>query len=138
MNDVKDELMHYGVPGMKWGKSNSRSISDNEKREKRSSKDFNNLKSKVSIASKDLNAFLKDRREHTYMIDGSTTGNRIVIDNPTLRNKATASSAKVDRMVSELSKKYENVSAIPNKDLTTGKMYVEVSLGSNFERLDFD
>lgn len=129
MTTVQDELMHYGVLGMKWGRRSNIS---------KESKDFNKLKSTVSKASKDLDTYFKDQKEHTYSVDGSTTGNVIVINNAKLEKKAIASSAEVDKLVSNLSKKYSNISAVPNKDIETGKMYVDIVLGTKSERLMVD
>ena len=131
MNEIKNELMHFGVLGMKWGVRRAANKASNSSKKENS--DFNKLKSTVKTATKDAVSALDSVKEFTV-----AGGGKISVFDSRLEKAAVKSGAKVDKMISSLSKKYSNVSAIPNKDLDTGKMYVDISLNGKTERITAD
>ena len=61
------------------------------------------------------------------------------MDDPRLVRKAEKADAKVNRLMAKLNKKYENkVSATFQHDVETGKMYVDLMLGSKTDRVNIN
>lgn len=85
------------------------------------------------------NQYAKIRNQNTYRVDGGS--NSIVMNTPQLQ-KAYRNSAKygrkVDKYVAKMSKKYSNASAIPNRDVKSGKMYADIVLGNEKRRVYAD
>lgn len=108
---------------------------------KRQEKDMRGLEKTVKKAAGAMDQYLEFRRSHSYrrLNDaGQVVETGIYIDDPKLRKSAEKYSKRVDTMVSTLSKKYDRVSAIPERDAETGKMYVDIIVGNKTSRVYSD
>lgn len=138
-----EELYHYGVPGMRWGnrKGSIKSavvgaakkyadFANNTNKQV----DFNRLKKASKKASKAGGKYIDFVEKHSY----DTNMGQVYVDNKKLLRSAIRNSRKVDNLVTELSMKYKNVSAIPGKNQETGKRYVDLTIDNKKERIDVD
>ena len=66
-------------------------------------------------------------QKHLDYIEKHRSGNLVIYNRKLLAN-ATKYSRAVDKMVVKMSKKYDTVMAIPEKDIRTGEMYVDIAL----------
>lgn len=109
-----------------------RSLDNNEKQ------DMAKFKKAGTKAASTATAALNFRKQHTF--DTSDLGpdiTKVYIDNPKLVAKAERADAHVNRLMSQLNKKYNGtVSAAFKQDSDTGKQYVDLMLGSQKDRVD--
>ena len=98
--------------------------------EKKTDRDMRKLEDTVKKAS---TAF----QRHLDFMENHRSGN-IQIYNTKLLKKAQTYGKDVDVMVNKLSKRYARVSAVPEKDTKTGKMYVDIILNDKTSRIDVD
>ena len=134
------ELYHYGVKGMRWGvrRYQNKDGSLTAIGKKRQDRDMQKLESVVKKAGNAINKYNRFIESHTYTVSGSNSGNSIVIENPALRSKAIKLSKNVDKVIAKLEKRYDTVSAIPEKQARTGKMYVDVMIDDKKSRVFMD
>lgn len=132
-------LCHHGIKGMKWGirryqnKDGSFTPAGEKrwaKKDARSDRDMRNLEETAKKAGTAM-------QRHLEFMDKHKSGN-LYIYNRNLLAEANKRSKDVDKMVLKLSKKYDLVSVIPEKDIQTGKMYVDVTIDNKKSRIDID
>lgn len=172
---MDNELKHYGVLGMRWGRRKGRSAitreaalnrktnreagiknegtrAGNTRKEalkkakafKEASKkaneevDFKNLKNTSKKALDAFDKYDKFNKDHTYEVEGLGDIKYGYIVNPKLERKAIKYSKQVDKMVANMSKRYDTVSALPAYDKKTGKAYIDVTINGQTERIKQD
>jgi hypothetical protein len=135
---VSEIIYHHGIKGQKWGvrrfQNEDGTLTTAGK--KRINKDMNKIEKAIRKAGKATAKYLDFTSSHTYSVSGMDGISSVYIDNPRLRKNAEKYGKKVDKLLEKLQKKYSTVSAIPNKDSETGKMYVDISIDNEKRRAD--
>lgn len=83
---------------------------------------------------------LKFREAHTYnTTDLGPDISKVYMDSPILMARAKRSATKVTRLLNHLNKKYDGTASVAyKKDAETGKLYVDIMLGSQTDRINID
>ena len=125
-----DELMHFGVLGMRWGhrKASSPGGKNSSKRE---GKDLEKLKTAMAKSSAAIKKNAEWNKSHTFGVSNAKKVgiSSVVLTNPRLQAKANRQMYKAKKLMKKLNKKYKNVKAIPAKDKETGRAILKFTLG---------
>ena len=127
LGNYNDELMHYGIIGMKWGQR----------------KASRTLNKKLRKSFKALDAYTKSSSSKTIKspVDGSTK--TIMISNVKKRNAYDKAVKAVNAYMDKLDKKgydwrYDSNYGITGKLTESGRGYVETMVGGVKTRKEFD
>lgn len=117
----QDYLCHYGVQGMRWGT-------------RQQQKDFSTLKKSVKKSMTSGRNLEKSKTYQVYHpIQGDPRTSTMMTFNKKLLDIAKEHEKQTDSLISNLSKKYKDVSIIPDYNRKTGESFVEIYMAGHHE-----